>query len=345
MIDFLKRPVFKRIAVFAVMGFILFLLKDMLNLFLLTFIFTFLFYNAQKFISNKVSKFLPVQQKYIVITLYLIFSALAIFVIYKYLPPIIKESSEVINSVKEYLNKSQQSPLEKYISTYIKDFDIKSYMSINMSSLTSSITSIGKWGFNIVVSFVLSLYFLLEKNKVSRFLENFKNSKLSAFYDEIHFFGEKFTHSFGKVIQAQITIAFCNAILSVIALSFMRFPNVLGLGLMIFLLGMVPVAGTFISLIPLSILAFKIGGPQYVIYMVIMIAVLHALENYLLNPKLVSARIDLPVFFTFMILIVSEHFMGIWGLIIGIPIFMFVLDVLDIKSVKFKGEEGFNKLH
>lgn len=33
-----------------------------------------------------------------------------------------------------------------------------------------------------------------------------------------------------------------------------------------------------------------------------------------------------------MILIFSEHFLGIWGLIIGIPIFIFLLDVLDVNN-------------
>ena len=45
-----------------------------------------------------------------------------------------------------------------------------------------------------------------------------------------------------------------------------------------------------------------------------------------------SAKTNLPIFYTFMILIFSEHFLGIWGLIIGIPIFIFLLDVLDINN-------------
>ena len=32
-----------------------------------------------------------------------------------------------------------------------------------------------------------------------------------------------------------------------------------------------------------------------------------------------------------MVLIFSEH-LGVWGLIIGIPIFIFLLDVLDVTS-------------
>ncbi|MRS07794.1 AI-2E family transporter, partial [Bacillus anthracis] len=51
-----------------------------------------------------------------------------------------------------------------------------------------------------------------------------------------------------------------------------------------------------------------------------------------LNPKFMSAKTNLPIFYTFMILIFSEHFLGIWGLIIGIPIFIFLLDVLDVNN-------------
>ncbi|MED7618674.1 UNVERIFIED_CONTAM: AI-2E family transporter, partial [Bifidobacterium breve] len=36
--------------------------------------------------------------------------------------------------------------------------------------------------------------------------------------------------------------------------------------------------------------------------------------------------------FTFTVLIFSEHFFGIWGLIIGIPIFVFLLDILDVTN-------------
>ncbi|NQD52538.1 AI-2E family transporter, partial [Bacillus altitudinis] len=31
-------------------------------------------------------------------------------------------------------------------------------------------------------------------------------------------------------------------------------------------------------------------------------------------------------------LIFSEHYIGIWGLIIGIPIFVFILDILEVTN-------------
>lgn len=140
--------------------------------------------------------------------------------------------------------------------------------------------------------------------------------------------------SFGNVIEAQVLIAFINCILSLIVLWIMGFPHVLGLVIMIFILGLAPVAGVLISLIPLSIIALSIGGIMKVVAVVIMIAVLHVLESYVLNPRLVSSRTNLPVFYTLLVLIISEHFMGLWGLIIGVPIFMFILDLLDVSPVE-----------
>ena len=138
--------------------------------------------------------------------------------------------------------------------------------------------------------------------------------------------------SFGKVIQTQITISFINCVLSIIMLSILGFPQIFGLGFMIFVLGLIPVAGVIVSLIPLAIIAFTIGGFKMIIYILVLVAILHALESYILNPKLMSQKTKLPVFYTFVVLIVSEHILGIWGLIIGIPIFIFILDVLEVKN-------------
>ncbi|HBJ02820.1 MAG TPA: AI-2E family transporter, partial [Lysinibacillus sp.] len=71
---------------------------------------------------------------------------------------------------------------------------------------------------------------------------------------------------------------------------------------------------------------------MYIVYILVIVMVLHAIEAYFLNPKLMSAKTDLPIFYTFMVILFSEHFLGVWGLIIGIPLFMFLLDILGVTS-------------
>jgi predicted PurR-regulated permease PerM len=138
-------------------------------------------------------------------------------------------------------------------------------------------------------------------------------------------------NTFGKVLQTQILLSFINCILSMIVLWIMQIPNVLGLGVMMFLLGIIPVAGVFISLAPLSIIAFLKGGWNYVLAVLIMTIVLHFLGSYVLYPKLMSDKLKLPVFFTFLILIISAHYFGVWGMLVGTPVFVFLLDILDVK--------------
>jgi predicted PurR-regulated permease PerM len=103
---------------------------------------------------------------------------------------------------------------------------------------------------------------------------------------------------------------------------------------MIFLLSLIPVVGFVISLIPLCIIGYNTGGLIMTIYILALIAVLHVMEGYFLNPKLMSSKMNLPMFYTFIVLLFSEHYIGVWGLILGIPIFVFFLDILEISRDK-----------
>ncbi|MNI55924.1 hypothetical protein D3C73_1109040 [compost metagenome] len=214
-----------------------------------------------------------------------------------------------------------------------KDIDLSSYIGQGFDFLLKTVSDIGKWSLNLFVAIILSLFFLLEKEKVTNFTSRFKASRLSGLFVELDFFGKKFVHSFGKVIEVQFLIALVNAILSTVFLWIFGFPNLFALAIMIFLLGLIPVMGVIISLIPLCAIAFKIGGLIKIVYVLVMIAVVHAVETYFLNPKFMSDKTHLPIFYTFLILLFSEHFLGVWGLIVGVPIFMFFLDIIEVPVV------------
>ena len=62
----------------------------------------------------------------------------------------------------------------------------------------------------------------------------------------------------------------------------------------------------------------------------IMIILIHMMEAYVLNPKLMSDQTKLPVCFIFIILLVGEHYLGVWGLLIGVPIFIFLLNAMEV---------------
>ena len=334
-IEYFKRPIVRKIFILVILGFAIYLLRGMATLLLLTFVFIYIFNSLQNLAYRLLCKLFPIKRMIITIVIYILFISLFAIIISIYLPILITQISASIANITDYLTTikgetTSDNIYSKMLIYITNNFDFSQYISKGGTILLSALTSIGTVGLYILLSIVLSFFYMTEKKSISDFSGRFKKSKLYWMYDDTLFFFRKFAKSFGKVIQNQILISFINSVLSVIVLIILGFPYVLGLGAMVFILGMVPVAGVFISLIPLSIIAYTHGGLIEVIYILLLILVLHSLESYVLNPKLMSHTSKMPVFFTFLVLLISEHLFGTWGLIIGIPLTMFLLDMLNV---------------
>lgn len=323
--QFLEKKSTKRIMYFIILLVLLYFLRSMFNLFLLTFLIAYFVDTIQTFILNKINEFIPVKPKLITVIIYLLIAILLTFAIVKYIPIAVNQSIALIQQASN-INFEEY----KFINPILEQIDIEKYTQIAANNLVIWATHVGRWVFNIFMALILSLFFVLQKEHAINFVRKFRYSKIASFYEYISYFGKSFLNSFGKVIQAQIIIAIVNTGISIVGLSIIGFKNLIALGFMIFILSLIPVAGVIISLIPLCLMAFEMGGIIRVAYVIIMIGIIHAFESYVLNPKLMANKTNLPVFFTFVILIVSEHFMGTWGLLLGIPIVIFILDMIGV---------------
>lgn len=326
---FINNNSFKRFLIFGILIFVLFLLKSMINVILITFIFSFLMDRLVNLVLRKVN--LP--RNLTVLFLYLLIIGMLSIGIIKYMPVIIFEISQLVTQLQNFFTQKHDNIILIYLTEIVQRNEITSYLEQGFAFLLKYFSDVSKIGMHIMISLILSLFFLLEKPKLVEFTLKFKHSKVGDFYNEIAFFGKKFVKTFGKVLEAQFIIATVNCVLTTFALWLFGFPHLMALSIMIFFLGLIPVAGVIISLFPLCTIAYTVGGIGYVIYILIVIMIIHAIEAYILNPKLMSSKTDLPVFYTFIVLIFSEHFFGVWGLIVGIPVFVFLLDILEVKSI------------
>ncbi|MEC0369223.1 AI-2E family transporter [Paenibacillus chibensis] len=331
--EFLHLPAVKKGVVLILLVLFLYLFRSMMNLILITFILTYLVNRVHSSLTRRLTNRMGISRKIALILIYAVFVALLSVGTYQYAPKLIGELNGLIKQVIYFYSNPlvlTDNKVMNYILDYIHKIDFAAYLKQGYSLVSNTISNIGKFSLNIALAIIMSLFFMLEKEKVTNFTEKFRTSKLSYVYDELAYFGKKFTFSFGKVIEVQFLISVINACFSTLFLWIMGFPNLFALGLMIFLLGLIPVMGVIVSLVPLCAIAFGIGGIPKVIYILIMVAVLHAFEAYVMNPKFMSDKTHLPIFYTFAVLIVSEHFFGVWGLILGVPVFMFLLDLLDV---------------
>ncbi|GIO83910.1 AI-2E family transporter [Paenibacillus faecis] len=341
--ELFQMPGFRRVLALLFVILVLYFSRSMLNMMLITFILTYLINRIHNFIARNVDKVIRIHRSITILLIYIVMISLLVLALVNYFPVFLTELTDLVNQVISFYDNPPTDLPDNIILNFLvdtlKDIDLSAYIKDGFSFAVNALSDIGKWSLNLFVAIILSLFFLLEKEKVTHFTAKFKASKFSALFVELEYFGKKFVSSFGKVIEVQFMIALVNAVLSTIFLWIFGFPNLVALFIMIFLLGLIPVMGVIISLIPLCAIAFKIGGLVKIVYVLVMVALVHALETYFLNPKFYSNKTHLPIFYTFMILLVSEHFLGVWGLIIGIPIFMFLLDILEVPIGTAKKEK------
>jgi len=310
---------------------LIYVARPMMNIILLTFIFTFLVTQ----LVRKIQTYIKIPSAAVVVPLYILIIFLVYLAVTIYVPQIAKQTIKLGESVYKFY----QSPsfdankFMQIISDYMKQFNLTEQLKNGVTTIVNYITGIGTMGVTIVLSFILSFFYTIELNQLSQFGQLFLKSTYGWFLQDIYYFAKKFVNTFGVVIEAQLFIAVVNTVLTTITLTIMKMPNVPSLAIMIFLLSMIPVAGVIISCVPLCIIAFSVGGIQFVAYILMMIVAIHTLETYVLNPRFMSSKTQLPIFFTFVILFAAERFLGTWGLIVGIPIFTFFLDILGVKTI------------
>lgn len=311
---------------------------QMIDVVLFTFIFVYLFEEFYKWIK-KIPFFKKTSRKLFIFTLYLSLAFIGAWFFYFMFPIIGKE----LNILFQQLKTVSLQDLVGLLPISIKDIatitTIENYLSQSIHYFWELSKNIGNIGLHFFFSFLLSFFFLIEKEKIITFLQPKKEegNLYDMIYKQMQYIGTHFFLTFGKVLQIQIIITTINAFLSGIALYLLDFPNVIGLTFMVFFLGFIPVAGVIISFIPLSIIAFEIGGWTKVLIVILFVLLIHAFESYVLNPKLMASKLELPIFFTFSILLIAQHFLQLWGLLIGVPMFLFLYHT--IKNVRFDSNQ------
>lgn len=313
----------------------LFSIKSFLSSILLICIFSYFGVHA----SRKIQKLTRMSYVISVITFYtLVVLALAIVVTF-IIPVFAREGKNLYVAILQGLKEYPQ--ISQYISSYVDELNLIDKINTNWSKILlnglSAITTVGNIFIRVAVAFFLSLIFTITFPKLQVFGKQFEHSDFPTFFKIVYQLANKFIFILGQIIEVQLIIDIINTILMLIGLTLMGMPSPFVLGLLVFVFGLVPVAGVLISSIPLTLIAFSMGGFKSAIELIILICLMHAFEAYVLHPKLMSSRADLPIFVTFAALIIMEHLLGAWGLIVGVPIVAFLMDVMNIHNFDNKG--------
>lgn len=352
---FLTKKFLKKIIAYIFLILFFYVFSDFLFIFFLTFIFAYLFSSLWSFLKWKIDllidslvskakqrkiikKFFPINA--IILIEYILLLFFIVFTFSIVLPKIVNELVSLPEKVPFIKNEVDN------VVTKLQDliaFNTELWWSItevinNQTDINIFFDIFNKlksaWiiFLKIIISIILSYVFIVDKEKLKNYFLWIRNSNFSFFYYEYADFFDRIAKSFWLIFKAQSIIALANTLLTAIWLYIIwfmynpdtgSFPYFMTLIISVFICWFIPVLWTFLSSIPILIIAFKFWWITAIIAVLILVTIVHFIEAYYLNPKIVSSFLNLPVSLTFVILILSEHLFWIAWLLIWMSLFYF----------------------
>jgi predicted PurR-regulated permease PerM len=183
----------------------------------------------------------------------------------------------------------------------------------------------------MALALLFSYLILIDQARIKRGVMRLKTSRVGDFYAEAAPPIVRFGVLLGRAIEAQAAIAVVNTLLTLIGLLLLQIPLTAMLSVVVFVCSFVPVLGVLISTVPIVLVALNAGGFGLSLAAIGLVVIVHAVEAYLLNPLIYGKHLKLNPVLTLIILYVSYHAVGFWGLLLGVPLARyFIHDVLGV---------------
>jgi predicted PurR-regulated permease PerM len=311
----------------------LFLVRKVFVLVFLTFILCYIFNNIIIALERRTQ----VKRYLWTIMIYLFFISILTGLFLLVLPHIIRETKlfftqlpQSLDLVHLYLDGlAQRQPQMAPIIQQIKEAaTINNLLGINRDALVDFVVGFFNHTIHFTTYFLLSTLFsfliLLDFPRLKRGISALQNTRFKAAYDETANSVAQFALVVGYNFQAQILIAMLNTVLTSLGLWFLKLETLALLASIVFFAGLIPIWGTFISSIPILLLAFNEGGMGLAGKALLMISFVHMVEAYILNPRIVSAVFKINPLLTLIILYVGHSLFGLWGVLLGVPVSVYV---------------------
>lgn len=256
--------------------------------------------------------------------------------------PLAKEKA--LASVRAF---TQDPDYSKFIEGIGLEETIRERFGELVQSFSLFLQALFRTSFHFLLSIIFSFLILWDFERLEREVKGLETTRLSYVYRVLSPSFQQFGSILGRAFEAQIIIACVNTFLTLIGLTFLGIPSKLFLSVFVFICSFIPVLGVFISSAPICLLAYKAEGIFLVIYGAILIMVIHFIEAYILNPRIVGAHLSLHPFIAVTILVIGEYLFGIWGLLLGVPVSVFLYNMLVVLPAvanrpKGRGEEPKN---
>ncbi|MDR3154399.1 MAG: AI-2E family transporter [Deltaproteobacteria bacterium] len=309
---------------------LIYLLRDLFGLVFITFVLSFVIHSVSRFFTHV----LKVKRRRVVVCgIYLfLLGAIAAFLIMGF-PKILAEAKEFTLQLPLSIDKVEQN-IDSFIANNpaFGPFLERVREGITLDSLVSRGWT---WGRSVIgqgwhyvswffIAIIFSFLIVFDLPSLIQKFRTLRYTRAHSIYDETVSSVIQFAKVVGENFKAQIYISAINTAFTFAGLTAIGTGMTALLSVVVFACGLIPVMGVFISSVPVMLVAINTGGLHMLVYALLLIVVIHAIEAYILNPRIVSSVLHINPVITLMILYIAHSIMGIWGMFLGVPISVYI---------------------
>lgn len=233
------------------------------------------------------------------------------------------QAKEIYHTLLNYLQNNKRLLLEQTVSA--------------TASLLDVLT-------NCVIGFVAAVYCLLEKHRLvrnfKRVLFAFCSKERAAYVLHVLQTSEKIFRGF---VSGQLVVALLLGVMYFVSMTLFGFPYATVISLMVAVLSLIPILGTFISAL-IGCFLILVAAPEKIWYFIILYFVLQRVEGDLLYPKIVGKAVGLSELWVLAAVTIGASLGGIAGMIICVPMFSVLYALLAEKVKRLLEEKNLRNL-
>ncbi len=192
----------------------------------------------------------------------------------------------------------------------------------NFRNISGKVASVGS---AFLLSLLFSFLIVFDLPDLTRLVTDLENTKLKFFYKEVADNIKNFAEVLGKALEAQLSIAIINSILTALGLYILGIGKYIAfLSVIVFFCSFIPIVGVFISSVPICLIALQKSGLNTMIVAIILIIIIHLIEGYILNPRIYGSYMRINPVLVLIILTIGGKLFHIWGLMLGVPVCTYI---------------------
>jgi putative heme transporter len=218
----------------------------------------------------------------------------------------------------------------------LRDFAqrISSYASENLKGILDMsrriVTGVLVGVFTLFFILMVAAFFSIDAQAIRRYAMSLVPAEYAA---DAQALAERIDRGLAGVVRGQATICLVNGVLTGIGMLIFGVKFVFLLSTVATLFSLIPIFGTILSSVPIVLIALS-DGLEKGLAILLWIIGIHALEAYVLNPKIMGSAAHIhPVLVAFA-LIAGEHFYGLVGALLAVPFTAILVACFDYLRLK-----------